>query len=113
MPPPSTRKKTAIFLVGQPEPDLPSHVLPTHHDVLKFMYHQVKKGGAGKTVARVMCCPLKSGENMARCHEEGGCSFVSSDSSSTLADENLCVTAAVKKRWSKAGLKTIWDEGIR
>lgn len=115
-----SRKDTNIFLVGQPSSGLPPTQLPVVSDVLKYLhYRREMPEMRGKTLSQVVCCPLMTGEHMAKCYNEGGCSSLDTGTdlkpgtTVPVTTKIPCVVACVQQLWQQAGIKTFKDESIR
>ena len=101
------RSDTQRFLVGHISDTFPDKDLPTRRDVLKYLLHkkhryQTEHKGKSPPLKELVCCPLKSKSNDAKCDEEGGC-----------LPADRCVVRGVKEAWVKAGLPTVTDVCIR
>ena len=105
-----TRKQTEVFLFGQGNPEFPSAgKLPLAADVMRYLLYrkQLPEFKISSTAA-VICCPLKTGTQDARCLDPGGCCDPDQGAVSK------CVVAKLKYdgHWAESGLPVIKDQNI-
>ena len=105
-----TRRSTEVFMLGQGEPTFPSvGKLPLAGDVMRYMmYRKNLPDFKSSSPSSVICCPLKTNSQDAKCMESGGCCDPSQSSSSK------CLVAKVKFDgfWIESGLPVVKDQSI-
>ena len=104
----NSRTSTDYFWVGPEMSDLGKDArqgkLPLTRDVLKYLFH--RKGlpeFKSKPVEQAICCPFKSGTNVANCDDNTNCK-----------ESSECVVRKVKNdgNWVIAGIPIIDDLAI-